>query len=281
MLCLSTRRLQKVQVSVLTRGRSQKGQATDWRERREPQSERKDERKSPCHHWNNIFCHFNEERCRGAHVCQKCRGNHTVKQHDSVMRQCNETVVELGENDQFTNGEQLLAVTEGLVGSTKVTIKWDSFCVGLDGQISEKLAKELQQKGTARIKKKRQTIRYGNGTQTTSKGVAELELRVKDGEDDARFKLKLQIVGGSKQPIIVGWTTIDRAKIDLTSSKENVLIPTRTGALKLQKLSMKEWARRERIDDEATLATLNEMVEAPLRNRETLFSSSPTFSTRK
>jgi hypothetical protein len=103
------------------------------------------------------------------------------------------------------------------------------FLLGLDGQISEKLAKELQQKGTARIKKKRQTIHYGNGTQTTSKGVAELELRVKDGEDDARFKLKLQIVGGSKQPIIVGWTTIDRARIDLASDGEHVLIPTHTG----------------------------------------------------
>ena len=106
---------------------------------------------------------------------------------------------------------------------------------------------------------------------------------MKEGEDDgiARFKLKLQILEGSKQPIIVGWTTIERAKIDLTSDRENILIPTSKGALKLQKLSMKEWARRERYDDEVTLATLNEMVEAPLRNRETLFGSSPTSSTRR
>jgi hypothetical protein len=195
------------------------------------------------------------------------------------MRQVNETVVRLGENE--TDGEQLLAVTEGLVGSTRVTIKWDSFCVGLDGQISEQLAKELERKGTAKIRKKKQTIRYGNGTQTTSKGIAELELRVKEGEDDARFKLKLQILEGSKQPIIVGWTTIERAKIDLTSDGQNILIPTAKGALRLQKLSMREWARRERHDDEETLATLNMMVEEPLRNRESLFGSSPTSSTRR
>ena len=100
-------------------------------------------------------------------MCSRCRGNHTIAEHDGRRRQVDETVVQLGENE--TDGEQLLAVTEGLVGSTRVTIKWDSFCVGLDGQISEQLAKELKRKGAATIRKTRQTIRYGNGTQTTSK----------------------------------------------------------------------------------------------------------------
>ena len=101
----------------------------------------------------------------------------------------NETVMQLGVNE--TDGEQLLAVTEGLIGSTKVTIKWDSFCVGLDGQISDQLARELKRKGAATIQRTRQTIRYGNGTQTTSNGIATLNLRVKEGDDDALFKLKL------------------------------------------------------------------------------------------
>jgi hypothetical protein len=258
---------------------TRRGQGTDWRERRGPQDDRKGERKSPCYHWNRNKCRFHESRCRGAHVCSECRGNHTKEEHGGRRRQVNETVMQLGVNE--TNEEQLLAVTEGLIGSTRVTIKWDSFCVGLDGQISEQLARELRNKGSATIQKKIQTIRYGNGTQTSSKGVATLYLRVKDGEDDAQFKLRLQILEGTKQPIIVGWNTIERARVDLTSDKRYILIPTSMKTLKLQKLSMREWARRERYDDEETLATLNMMVEGPLRNRETLFGCSPTSSTSK
>jgi hypothetical protein len=194
--------------------------------------------------------------------------------------QVDETVLCFRAEDEVDmNGK--VPATDGFIGDEKVTVKWDSWCVGLNGQISTALANELEKKGLAEIQKKRRTIRYGDSHSQTSDGIAKLKLRVADGEKEVEIGLSLVMIGSLKsRPILVGWSTIERARIDLASDERHVLIPTEKGPLRLPKITMREWQRREDIHGQWK-GCVNEMIEERFRNEESIFGSSPISSTRK
>ena len=232
-----------------------------------------------CYHWNQLICEFGV-RCKKQHVCAACGGKHTVKEHGKMVGQVDETVLVLREDDEVDMDGKVPA-TDGFIGNEKVTVKWDSWCVGLNGQISTALAKELKKKGLARIQKTKRTIRYGDSHTQSSDGVATVKLRVVDGNKEVEIGLKLVMIGSLKsRPILVGWSTIQRAKADLASDEENVLIPTEKGTLRLPKITMREWQRREEVHGQWR-GMVNEMIEEPFRNEESIFDSSPTSSTRR
>ena len=232
-----------------------------------------------CYHWNQLICEFGV-RCKKQHVCAACGGNHTVKEHGKMVGQVDETVLVLREDDEVDMDGKVPA-TDGFIGNEKVTVKWDSWCVGLNGQISTALAKELKKKGLAIIQKTKRTIRYGDSHTQSSDGVATVKLRVVDGNKEVEIGLKLVMIGSLKsRPILVGWSTIQRAKADLASDEGNVLIPTEKGTLRLPKITMREWQRREEVHGQWR-GLVNEMIQEPFRNEESIFGSSPTFSTRR
>ena len=205
-----------------------------------------------------------------------------MKEHGKMVGRVDETVLCLREEDEV-NMDGKVPATDGYIGDEKVTVKWDSWCVGLNGQISTALAKELRRKGLAEIQTKKRTIRYSYGDSHTqsSDGVATVKLRVVDGKKEVEIGLKLVMIGSLKsRPILVGWSTIQRAKADLASDEGNVLIPTEKGTLRLPKITMREWQRREEVHGQWR-GLVNEMIQEPFRNEESIFDSSPTSSTRR
>ena len=114
--------------------------------------------------------------------------------------------------------------------------------------------------------------------QKTTDGICYLTIGVTDGDDDAKFSLKLHMLKDHMRTILVGWNTISQHKIDLTSNRTHMIIPLQGGEeLRVEKISMGEWRKNER--NRERRAMVNAMISPELRNEESIFGFSPATST--
>jgi hypothetical protein len=149
-------------------------------------------------------------------------------------------------------------------GKVEVIARWDSCCVGLDGQISWNLAKRLENEGAATINNKTQMIKYGNNQETKTAGVCRVNVEVTDGRNEASFTLNLHILKDHPDNVIIGWATIDRCRIKLSEDPDAILIPTAHGTLKVPKLTVAQWRTKQKVID--FTARVNAMIEPEYQN---------------
>ena len=146
--------------------------------------------------------------------------------------------------------------------------RWDSCCIGLDGQISWNLAKRLEREGAAKIKNKTQMIKYGNNQETKTAGVCQVRVEVTDGKHEASFLENLHILEDHPDNVIIGWATIDRYRIKLSEDPDAILIPTAHGTLKIPKLTVAQWKTKQKVID--FTARVNAMIEPQYQNAQSV-----------
>jgi len=185
-----------------------------------------------------------------------------------------------GRNPKVSD-DTLLPASRASFGDMDVIVRWDSWCVGLDGQISMAMAKKIKKAKAGRIKHEKRMIEYASDHSQHSQGVLTTTMTVTDGVDSATFDLQLQIVKGNGPSPIIGWGTVGGHKIDLVNDGGNVLIPTAEKVLKVPKVTYKEWDLATRCSDKAKRSIVNAMIEKRYQNEESLFGFSPTSITKR
>ena len=234
---------------------------------------------------NGQSCEFRHESKHGKQnkkdiTCFRCskQGHRQAECPEPEVPAEANAIIFLEEADPLTDDTKI-PMTYATIGDEKVTVKWDSWCMGIEGQISSEMAEKLIQAGHGKFTKLRKDIRYGNGSVTPSYGTLETAILLEDEENStqASIPVKFQVIKGNCS-ILVGYRIIQAHNIRITEDPRSVLLPTEQGVLRFAKLTVDEWKASEILYASRRRQCENVLyqIESEFQTKDAIFDCSPT-----
>lgn len=233
-------------------------------------------------------CNFSHGKDTERTTCFRCgKQGHRVRDcttpqaEAKASGQVNE-IITYGETGPLEDDEQIPA-TLAFIGRKSVLVKFDTWCMGPQGQMTTALAEELMDEAAdVQFINEPAILRYGDGTTKKTIGQLKVNVVLQDEENTDRYAsipVSFQLIEGESKQVIVGWRIISEHRIRTDEDPEAIVIPAgRDTSLRIRKVTVKEWRAEEFLKDARKDVAVGALalIEEEFRDEATIFHFSPT-----